>query len=62
MNHAPLTTLKNSFHGTEITVRASSAALLERYAAELTKAQRATVRRIRARLCGANDCACGVVR
>ena len=55
-------TLTNSFHNTEITVRASSAALLGRYASELTKSQRATVRRIRARLCGAKDCMCGVWR
>ena len=55
-------TLKNSFHNTEIRVRASSAALLDRYASELTKAQRATVRRMRARLCGAKHCMCGVGR
>lgn len=55
-------TLTNSFHNTEITVRAPSVALLDKYACELSKSQRATVRRIRARLCGAKDCVCGVVR
>ena len=55
-------TLKNSFHNTEIRVRASTAALIDRCNYELSKSQRATVRRIRSRLCGANDCACGVVR
>lgn len=55
-------TLTNSFHNTSITVRASSAALIDRYNYELSKSQRATVRRMRARLCGAKNCMCGVWR
>lgn len=57
-----MVTLKNNFHNTEIRVRASSVVTLDLYRGEGTKAQRATARRIRKALCGANDCTCGVVR
>ena len=57
-----MTTLSNSFHNTEITVRKASAALLDRWYSDLSASQKRTVRRIRARLCGANGCTCGVVR
>jgi hypothetical protein len=57
-----LITLKNNFHNTEIRVRASSVATLDLYRGEGTKAQRATARRIRTKLCGSSSCTCGIVR
>lgn len=58
-------TLTNSFHGTTIRVRASSAALLDgRDPYLMSKAQKTTLRRIRRTLCPscAHGCMCGVVR
>ncbi len=60
--NANTTTLKNDFHQTEITVLATSAALLDRDYRDLARSQKATVRRISAKLCGAKGCECGVVR
>lgn len=55
-------TLSNSFHGTKITVLQSSADALDLYRGQGTPAQKQAVRRIRAKLCGSNECTCGVVR
>ena len=50
-----IVTLTNSFHNTEVRVRLQKGAFLD----SLTKSQE---RRVWAKLCGSNDCTCGVVR
>ncbi len=54
--------LKNSFHNTQIMVRKRSAGLLAEYRSDLSRNDRRTVDRIRAKLCGSRSCTCGVVR
>jgi hypothetical protein len=56
-------TLTNSFHGTKITVLARTAALFSMDAPSFPSAsQKRAAKRVRDRLCGSNDCTCGVVR
>lgn len=56
-------TLSNSFHGTKITVLARTAALFSMDAPSYPNAsQKRAAKRVRNRLCGSNECACGVVR
>ena len=66
-------TLRNSFHGTEIKVRAAYPAgqgypntwehlQMLITTGQATPADKARARRIRNMLCGADDCTCGVVR
>lgn len=56
--------LRNDFHGRSVVVRDVDRAMrvLGSYPGELTPAERALARRIRDRLCGAQDCTCGIVR
>ena len=57
-------TLRNNFHNTEIRVRdsARTIALLDAVYSTLTESEKRHVQRVRAALCGAADCTCGVVR
>ncbi len=56
--------LRNSFHGTEIRIRdaARTMRLLSLASWELSRSERAHVRRVRDALCGSSACTCGVVR
>lgn len=57
--------LTNSFHGTKMTVAMTEADILELERIIVTgngeelRAAKATVRRIRNKLCGCSDCTCG---
>lgn len=57
-----MTTLKNSFHGTEAKTRLSEEELIQiRYTHPMnrTKNQKRLVSRLRHELCGMQDCKCG---
>jgi hypothetical protein len=56
-------TLSNSFHDTKITVLARTAALFGLDAPSYPNAaQKRAAKRVQNKLCGSNECACGVVR
>jgi hypothetical protein len=66
-------TLSNSFHGTECRIRSNAATASEAWDYLLRTASngadegdrrraKATIRRVRAILCGSDTCTCGVVR
>jgi 23S rRNA maturation mini-RNase III len=59
-----MTTLTNTFHNTEVTVRdsARTTRILQAFHAELTAAEKAHARRVRNALCGVEGCTCGVIR
>jgi hypothetical protein len=57
-------TIQNPYHNRQVRVRSGprTLAILAKYTYEQTPSERAHARRIRAALCGSNDCTCGVVR
>ncbi len=60
--HRKMIIVSNSFHNTEAKAAESTVDALALYRDELSPSTRRAVDRLRAKLCGAHDCACGVVR